>query len=137
MSYIIYSSLAEDQKYTTWNRTKERVTPAQSVLIKGGHGKWDRHNLFTPHGIVNRVTSEEYEILRQVPQFRDHVEKGFLIVSAKEHAPEVVITDMNPDDKSGQLSEAHIEELSPTIEDVNGVKKKIRRKKKAEALKYV
>lgn len=138
MSVVIYSSLAEDQQYMLWTKAADRIIPGATVLIKGGHNKWDNTNLCTPHGIVNRVSESDYEILKQVPQFNDHVKNGFLVVSQKEHAPEVVVTDMNPEDKSSQLSEADIDAMSPVIEDARGKKHKIKRKKeKAEALEYV
>lgn len=99
-SYYVYSTLAANMKYTVYEKTANDFhKEIASVLIKGGAGVADT-NFVTPLGVVTTITQEQYEILKKVSLFNDHVKAGHLTVQERQVDVEKIVADMNRLDPS-------------------------------------
>lgn len=100
----IYSTLTGDQQYTVWVKGGGDLPVAQQVVhIRGGHGLANK-NLVTLNGVATRVTDQQLEALNKCGQFLRHKERGFIVVSRDEVAPEKVASNMEGRDKSAPLT---------------------------------
>ena len=95
--YYIYSTLSNDQAYTTWqpvpeSRQKESMARVveRTILVRGKANIADRF-FITPRGMVTKVTEEEFEHLKNNEDFIRHEKAGHILVEEKKYDPEVVV----------------------------------------------
>jgi hypothetical protein len=81
------------------NVTKDRNAPKRKVSIAGGSNVSNKH-FITPRGVVTHVTDEELEFLKSNFLFNRMVKGGFLTITESKVDPEVVLPDMEIQDKS-------------------------------------
>lgn len=83
---VIVSKLSNNQNYTVYKALPSGgFAIAGKVLIKGGANVANKVTLQAPAGgVYNQVTDEQYELLQRCPQFKKHVEDGFIFVSKAE-----------------------------------------------------
>jgi hypothetical protein len=104
MGAYVYSTLTADQQYTVWRKGGGDLPTAETVVvIKGGHGLASKH-FITAKGVATRVTDEQLEALNRCPSFLRHQERGFIVVSKDEVAPEKVASNMEGRDGSAPLT---------------------------------
>lgn len=92
MPYIV-STHSADNEYIEWisnpggiNIKKEFAEGKSSVVIKGGHGvaqKSGTRGIFTPEGVVTKVTDVELEFLMRNSTFQQQVKAGGMKVVTK------------------------------------------------------
>lgn len=77
MAYVV-SKLANSQAYTKYVKGINNLNIPQTVIeIKGGADIANK-NLITPEGVITEVTDAELDILLQIPDFKKHLEAGFV-----------------------------------------------------------
>lgn len=122
MKYV-YSTLTCDNTYPIYekdgliNRIKLNGNGAPlKVLIKGGSNSAGKH-LVTPLGVLTIISDEQYDILKQNTEFKNHVERGFIQVRADKVDPEVAVAaDMETRDKSAPpRNQADFDGLGSTV----------------------
>lgn len=104
MPYI-YSTLANDNKFQTYDKHPRISTPTASILIKGKAGVQDKRTLETPRGVATSVTDDELTLLKTIDEFNRMVKEGYLSIDEKAahgHDVEEKAADMSSDDKSKQ-----------------------------------
>lgn len=113
MSYYVFSTLACDVSYDTYQTGNgDLPLKTHSLTIKGGTGIADKR-LMTPHGaIATRVSEAELENLKDNPVFKAHMENGFISILKSEQNTEVVAANMVSRDVSHPLVDADFEEKS-------------------------
>ena len=109
---VIVSKLSNDQNYTVYKALPSGgYAVAGKVLVKGGANVANKVTLRAPNGgVFTEVTDEQYALLEKCPQFKQHVEAGFIYVSKAEE--EVSATkeakkaekDLKEKDESAQLT---------------------------------
>ena len=106
----VYSTLANDQLYTTYQNSGDG-TPAiavYKVFVKGGAGVATSiaNGVAgeTPYGVVTVVSDEDLGHLEKNQSFLDHQKGGYLTVVKKQVDVEVAIADMNRMDKSAPIT---------------------------------
>jgi hypothetical protein len=99
--HYVFSTLSNDQLYTQWIKQPDPQPPVigAQVLIKGGFGIADK-NFITPRGTVTEIDDDQYDVLKTVPQFLEHLKNGFIQVMTKHSEPEKVAANMNRADPS-------------------------------------
>ncbi|MCL1860942.1 MAG: hypothetical protein FWG52_05335, partial [Proteobacteria bacterium] len=91
----VYSTLTADQEYCEWINSQIEGNPptmGHSIIIKGGANLvtgelgWDGYhpNLYTPSGVVTRISKDDAEFLKRNPIFQIHEKKGFVRIDKKE-----------------------------------------------------
>lgn len=107
MSYYIFSTLAADVSYDTYNKGADSLPiKLSSIIVKGGTGIADSR-LMTPNGaIATKIDDEDLELLTRNPVFKAHVENGFITVLKGEADNGVVAKDMLARDISAPLVES-------------------------------
>jgi hypothetical protein len=104
---FVYSTLVSDQKYTTWSKGGGDLHVAQGfVVIKGGTNVANK-NTATPIGTVTVISDEQLAQLEQNPMFKRHKERGFIIVTRGNTAPEKGAADMDRNDPSSPKTPAN------------------------------
>lgn len=104
----IYSTLSSAVVYRTTHG---------DVKINGGANIPDKH-LYTPYGVVTKVTDDQYEGLKAHYLFQMHESNGFVTAdSAKEDADEVA-SNMTGRDDSAPDTEASLLASDDTIEKI-------------------
>lgn len=101
----VYSTLANDQEYTTWKKTGNDLPLAdRSVVIKGGFGVADKKTIVTSYGAaVTQITESQLEDLRANEVFQMHEKNGFMVVKDQSESGEVAASDMDTKDNSAPL----------------------------------
>lgn len=110
MPKFIFSTLTNDQVYSTWKQSDGTRLPTRDaqVLVKGGTGVASKH-FVTPRGVMTEVTDEQLAILKKVPAFQRHVDRKFLAIEDKAYEPEKVAADLDMADPSAPLTDADYE----------------------------
>lgn len=138
MANYIYSTLATDVTYTLYDKgASDLPVVDKKVFIRGGTGVANKY-LQTPMGVMTEVSDAELEIMKQVPLFQRHVDKGFITVEKKNVDPEVVAADMESRDVSAPLvPEDFVEDEEITVlvknEEVKDNKKNKRGRPKKDS----
>ena len=70
---------------------------------------------------VTEVTDEELENLNKIPQFKSHIDRGFIIVLDKREKLERVAADLKKDIKSSQMDQNRLNELQKENKEAQGV----------------
>lgn len=97
----IYSKLSNDNVYAPYAKGgADLPIRGEGVLIKGGAGVADKR-IVTPQGVVTTITREELELLKSIPQFNEHVERGFLKIQDTKVEVEVALADMTAERDGG------------------------------------
>ncbi len=113
----IYSTLANDQRYTNWIKGGGDVpVEVHNVLIKGGAGVAN-DRFVTPLGVVTEIDDFDLEELRKNAGFNQHEKDGFVSVSTKKVEAEKAAANMNLKDESAPMTDADYttEDDSPKI----------------------
>ena len=79
----------------------------KKITIKGraNVANNDPHKgIFTPDGVVNKVTDEELKALKEHPIFKQQVAAGFIKVETKQAPVEKVAKDMKDKDRSAPVT---------------------------------
>jgi len=102
----VFSTLANDQLYTNYQRNASGVpVPTAEILIKGGAGVANKR-LITPLGVATEIAEDSLPELEKNAVFRQHRDAGFLIVRTRSADPDKVASDMNRRDLSAPLTDA-------------------------------
>lgn len=105
-SVHVFSTLANDQLYTSYVSSPDGVpVPTSEILIRGGAGIAN-DRLITPQGVHTEVTEEALAELEKNPVFNLHKKNGFISVQSRRADADKVATDMNARDKSKPLTPA-------------------------------
>lgn len=108
----VYSTLSSDQLYTNYGGG-ELPMPVGEVFIRGGANVMPRKGDETPAGAVTEVTAEQLEILQANPDFKLHLQNGFIYVSETKVDAEVAAEDMERRDKSAPKTEQDVKAHDP------------------------
>lgn len=115
MTIYVYSTLSNDQRYTTYRGVSGGAPqPAQSIFIAGKANVSNR-NFITPLGVVTEVTAEQLAELRRNEVFRLHETNGHLSISQTHTDPEKVAASMEGRDASAPLVDQDFEEGSAPV----------------------
>jgi len=117
MSYHIYSTLANNQRYATYKPSQPGQDIAiidKEVLIEGKAGVANK-NLITPRGVVTKITDSQYKILDQCKMFNRHVTRGYIAVEKKNEAIDKVLVGMEPRDVSAPITPEFYEKAPDNI----------------------
>lgn len=132
MAIYVYSTLSNDQQYTSYKNDVNGVAQVGSaIFIAGGANTASKH-FVTKLGVATQVTAEELAELKQNELFKLHVANGFITYSETKENPEVVAASMTGRDQSAPLVEQDFEEGDAPVvnsqEDVSKPAKRGRRK---------
>lgn len=125
--YLIYSSLTCGQTYVRYGNTNSDLpTVEHAFSINGGAGVAQRRGLITPYGVLTEATEADYEFLKTVEMFNQHVAGGWLTVvkaTMLRDDPDSVAADMEARDGAAPLVPADFEHLEVREQPiVNGVR---------------
>jgi len=132
MTYYVYSTATCSGTYICYedNPKADIAVPKRwpngepmKVTIQGGHGVANKH-FVTPKGVVTAVTDQEFEMLQQNPDFKRHVDAGFLSYDKKKVDPEKKAANMAPKDGSAPLTPKDFEESANSSSENKIYKKK-------------
>lgn len=107
MPYV-YSTQTSGTTYTEYEKTP--VTAASHIAkrqihINGGANLAAVNNaLFTPRGVVTKITDEEKEILLANPTFQRHMKLGFVHIEDSHRDVDKVVANMTEKDGSAPLT---------------------------------
>lgn len=102
----VFSTLSNDQLYTTYKTGENGVShPVSQVFIAGKANITNKH-FITPLGMVTEITEEQLQELRSNDLFKLHEKNGFLKVSERKADVEAAVSDMAGPDASAPLTEA-------------------------------
>ena len=123
-SYYIYSTLSNDQAYTTWEPISElkkmeaSARVAQKIVRIAGKANIATKALVTPRGVVTQVTDEEYEHLKMNDVFQLHTRNGHIMVEEKKFEPEVVVAKgMKQADSSSPITPNNYQSVMASVEN--------------------
>lgn len=105
MPLYVYSTLSNDQSYTTYSDVAGGVPQKSHAIFIAGKANVANAHFITPLGMVTEVTAEQLAELRRNPVFRLHEQNGHLSVSQAKADPEHVAASMQGRDASAQLVE--------------------------------
>lgn len=91
---IIYSKLTCDNIFPVYEKVADGINIIKNILIKGGAGVADKKTLLTAPAIATEISDSDYELLKEMPSFKQQVEAGFILVSQKKSDVEKVVKDM-------------------------------------------
>lgn len=104
---FVFSTLANDQKYTNWLPGGGDVSiPDRAILIKGGAGIAN-DRFVTPLGVMTEIEEDDIAELEANKVFQLHVKNGFITVQKRSADAEKVAADMNRTDPSAPKTPAH------------------------------
>lgn len=107
--------------YSTSARSLRIIDKGFDIVIQGGAGVTNRH-LWTPKGVVTKVTDDELEFLRKHKSFLKGMENGRFSYTAKEEKVSRVTKNM-ADPKDDKSSQARPEEFDGIKDNSTGEKK--------------
>ena len=103
MPYV-YSTLANDQRYTTWVAGQGMNSKQHEVYVAGGYGinkSNGRMGIVTPDGaVVTEISDLDLEQLKLNPDFLLHEKNGHVRVVTKQVKVEKITADLNLEDQS-------------------------------------
>lgn len=103
MPYIT-STATNGTDYTLYRTTDAGVTvPYKTISIKGGANCLDKKLYVTPNSVATKVSEEDYELLKNHPEFIRHLQAGFLKVTKI----------MKEDNNKGMVAEDKSAQLTP------------------------
>lgn len=80
MPYIT-TTKAEDTNFPVWEKGVGGVMKIKkSIIVKGGANVIDHKRLYTPKGIITKVSEEDVELLLKNPSFKRQMERGFYAI---------------------------------------------------------
>jgi len=96
MTYYVYSTLANDQKYVTYRplQAGQDIAVIDKEVLIEGKANVATKNLITPRGLVTKITEAQYNVLEKCPSFKKHVERGYITVTKKDTKLDKVLSDM-------------------------------------------
>lgn len=109
---FVFSTLANDQNYTHYTTGPDLPIEVSKTFIRGGTGVAD-NRLITPIGVMTEIPESDYELLKTNPEFKAHVERGYITVREGKADAEMVASDMNTQDESSPLTPADFENKEP------------------------
>lgn len=114
MTKHVISTLAADQKYTTWETTHGVGTVLRSVLVKGGASVASPGSgaIITPEGVSTTVSDEDARFLSEHPEFQKHQERGFVKIVGPALDANAVAQKMSKDEGSRPRTAADVKKFS-------------------------
>ncbi len=101
--YYVYSTLTADNKYNLFAKGGADVpTIEKSATIKGG-ANVANDKIMTPRGVVTTVSSDDLEMLKKNPVFKQHCDNGFIHFEVTKMDAEVAADNMSPKDNSAPI----------------------------------
>lgn len=130
MKYIVSKS-SQGIEFGDWKTTTGGINRlVRSVLIKGGAFVADKKTLEAVKGVVNEVSDEDYEWLKENPTFKQMVNDGYIVVFEKEGPATKEADKGDMKDNSAQLTPEDFEAAGKEPPIISPDEKKSRRKKK-------
>lgn len=105
----VYSTLSNDQNYTTYANGGEIPQAESAVYINGKANVADKRFL-TPRGVVTKITPEQLAELKANPLFQMHEKNGFVTYSEAKSDADEVASDLVGRDQSAPLVEEDFED---------------------------
>lgn len=113
----ICSKLSCDNEYIVWEKTAGGVNrAAKNILIKGGANVMNRKTMETPNGVVTEISKADYNLLKNVAAFKDHVAGGYITVHETKPGAEKKADKKDEDKKDGGA------QLTPEDYEKRGIK---------------
>ena len=117
----IFSTLTGGQDYCLYERISNgNVILKKKISINGGANVANK-KLYTPKGVVTSVSDEDYEVLKQISEFNNHVARGFLKVQKTKQDADEAVHDLQEKDATAPLTD---QSLSGVDEVESGNKRK-------------
>lgn len=117
MPYI-YSTLSQSNAYVTWDKAPGgKLVKKKVIVIKGGANIFVDKYHGTPLGHVTTVSDEELKNLEENPVFKNHVNRGFIIVDNKKKNPDLIAKKMESKDNSAQKIRKDFKDIEVTTKD--------------------
>lgn len=130
MKYIVSKS-SQGIEFGDWKTTTGGINRlVRSVLIKGGAFVADKKTLESVKGVVNEVTDEDYDWLKDNPTFKQMVNDGYIVVFEKENSAKKEADKGDMKDNSAQLTPEDFEAAGKEPPIISPDETKSRRKKK-------
>ena len=103
MPYIT-STATSGTDYAIYRRTENGVFVTEKVISINGGANCANKVFVTPEAVATKVTDDELELLKQNPEFRRHLDAGFLKIT--KITKQENNKDMQTEDKSAPLTPA-------------------------------
>ncbi|MCQ9426685.1 hypothetical protein NRB16_24500 [Pseudomonas sp. LJDD11] len=103
MPIYVYSTLSNDQSYTTYTELAGGVPQKDQAIFIAGKANVANNHFITPLGMITEVTAEQLAELRRNPVFRMHEQNGHISVSQAKADPDQVAASMQGRDASAPL----------------------------------
>lgn len=117
---FIVSKASQDNEYVIWETTPNGMKKVKkSILIKGGAGVINKTSMEAPAGVVNEISKEDYELLKEHSAFQRHLANGFMEVLAEEKKAKESAKKKGKRDNSSQLVPEDFEEKGQKAPVVN------------------
>lgn len=110
MAIYVYSTLSNDQSYTTYVDIPGGAPQKEASIFIAGKANVANKHLITPLGMATEVTAEQLAELRRNEVFQLHERNGYLSVSEAKAEPDKVTASMAGRDASAPLVEQDFEE---------------------------
>ena len=110
MANYVYSTLSNDQVYTSYKAGPNGVNLADAKIFIAGQANITTKHFVTPLGMVTEVTDEQLAILRTNEVFKLHEANGFIKVEKRKTDADVAAADMQGRDQSAPLVEQDFKE---------------------------
>jgi len=119
---LIYSTLSCPCEYVLYSKNTDITHLVKwKKLIKGNANVVQKAGEPASLANVTEVTDEELENLNKIPQFKSHIDRGFIIVLDKREKLERVAADLKKDIKSSQMDQNRLNELQKENKEAQGV----------------
>lgn len=105
MPIYVYSTLSNDQRYTTYTEVAGGVPQTDKSIFIAGKVNIANKHFITPLGAATEVNAEQLAELRRNDVFRLHEQNGHLSVSQAKADPDKVAASMHGRDASAPLVE--------------------------------
>ncbi|MDE2100259.1 MAG: hypothetical protein KGL39_23615 [Patescibacteria group bacterium] len=117
MAFHIYSTLANTQHYTMYDRSKDKnqLPRVKAQIMVHGGANVSNKQFVTPKGVMTTVSDEEYELLKDNHVFKQHVANGHIQVESRKYSLDKVVKDMTEKDKSAPLTPDDYSKRIPVV----------------------
>jgi hypothetical protein len=105
MTIYVYSTLSNDQSYSTYTDVPGGAPQLETSVFIAGKANVANKHLITPLGVVTEVTAEQLAELRRNEVFRLHESNAYISVSQAKAEPDKVAASMTGRDASAPLVE--------------------------------
>lgn len=104
--YII-STMSNDNIYCIYEKRNDIKVVSKEIRIYGGANIQNPRTLqMSSNGVTTAISKDDFEDLKNVPMFQEHLEKGFIsIIQSNENDAKKKSEKVNLKDKSAQYTE--------------------------------